>query len=255
MKRSSCLFLGALIASCFGCGGGDGSSAYASTPSMQQQRAVLVETYGDSTTDGMTVINGVAVKNPNNQIAILQTLLQQRFGKAVTVSNHGVSGTEASQLLNGTDGRHPTWTKQMAQSKADVVLIEFGLNDTFFFGNPRAGVESESPDRFEQIVAELVAGARAAGKKVVLIEPGPSCNPNRQATLPYYVMRVDNVAKNLDVPLVQHYWPIVARPDWQALLSDCTHPTTELYSMHARATFDVIAPIVMDLMNPTARKQ
>ena len=246
--------LSALILSCAACGGGDGSSAYAATPATQEQKPVSVESYGDSTTDGMTVVNGVATKNPNNQVATLQTLLQQRFGKFVTVSNHGVSGTEASQLLNGTDGRHPAWEKQMAQSKANIITIEFGLNDTFFFGNPRADVESESPERFEQVITELVTMARAAGKLVVLIEPGPSCNPNRQATLPYYVMRVDNVAKTLGVPLVPHYWPIIAKPNWQALLSDCTHPTTELYSIHAKSTFDVIEPIVADLIKSAAHK-
>lgn len=247
--------LSALLLSCAACGGGgDGSSAYASTPVAQEQKPVLIEAYGDSTTEGYTVENGVSGINPKNKIAVLQDLLQQRFGNSVTVSNQGVGGTEASQLLNGTDGRHPAWEKQMAQSKANIITIEFGLNDTFFFGNPREGVESESPDRFEQIITELVTRARAAGKLVVLIEPGPSCNPNRQAALPYYVMRVDNVAKTLGVPLVPHYWPIIAKPNWQALLSDCTHPTTELYSIQAKSTFDVIEPIVADLINPAAHK-
>ncbi|MBU9496278.1 SGNH/GDSL hydrolase family protein [Burkholderia multivorans] len=247
-------FLGMFVMACSGCGGGGGDGTPATTQTAATPKPVLIEAYGDSTTEGYSVMNGVSGINPQNQIVVLQQLLRDRFGSNVSVANNGVGGTEASQLLNGTDGTHAPWAQVMAQSKAQIVTIEFGLNDTFFFSQPRAGVESESPDQFEEILTELVNVARAAGKQVVLIEPGPSCNPYRQPTLSYYVMRVDNVAKTLGVPLVPHYWPIIAKPNWQELLSDCTHPTTELYSIQAKSTFDVIEPIVADLINPAAHK-
>ncbi len=247
-------FLGMFVMACSGCGGG-GDGTAATTQAAATPKPVLIEAYGDSTTEGYSVVNGVSGINPQNQIVVLQQLLRDRFGSNVSVANNGVGGTEASQLLNGTDGTHAPWAQVMAQSKAQIVTIEFGLNDTFFFSQPRAGVESESPDQFEEILTELVNVARAAGKQVVLIEPGPSCNPYRQPTLSYYVMRVDNVAHQLGVPLVQHYWPTIAQSDWQSLLSDCTHPTTQLYASYAESSFAVIAPLVAQLANSPAQSQ
>lgn len=243
-------FLCALVFASTGCGPGDDeTTGAAERPISGSSAAVLIEAYGDSTTEGYTVTDGIGKINPENQIVVLQDMLRQRFGPSVTVNNEGVGSTQASQLLNGTDGRHPIWAQQMAQSKADIIMIEYGLNDTYFFANPRDGLESESPDRFEKILVELVTTAKNTGKQVVLVEPGPSCNPFREPTLAYYVMRIDRVAKQLDVPLVQHYWPTIERPDWQSLLSDCTHPTTQLYAAHAKSSYAVVAPIVEKLMH------
>ncbi|MDI9690439.1 SGNH/GDSL hydrolase family protein, partial [Burkholderia cenocepacia] len=69
---------------------------------------MLIESYGDSTTQGWQVVNGTGQVTPNSAPVVLQKLLQDRFGTTVTVSNNGVGSTEASQLLNGTDGVHPT---------------------------------------------------------------------------------------------------------------------------------------------------
>ncbi len=241
---------GMFVMACSGCGGGgDGSPPSAEAAIQRPAKAVLIEAYGDSTTVGYTVTNGVSEINSQNQIAVLQQLLTARFGAAVTVSNQGVGSTEASQLLNGTDGVHLPWAQQMAQSKADIVTIEYGLNDAYDYIVPADGIEQESPQRFGEILSELVRIAQSAGKQVILIEPTPSCHPVRLDRLQYYVMQVDAVAQQMKVPLVSHYWPIASMPNWQSLLSDCTHPTTQLYAINAQATFDVIAPLIANHIN------
>lgn len=240
--------VGAIVVICSGCGGGGGDGS-AAQPAAQAQKQVLIEADGDSTTVGYTVTNGVSGINPQNQVAVLQQLLRGRFGSTVTVSNQGVGNMEASQFLNGTDGRHPAWATQMAQSKANIVTIEFGLNEPYYVVNPTPGVESETPERFAQILTDMVSTARAAGKQVVLIEPNPSCEASRQPTEAYYVMQIDAVAKQMSVPLVSHYWTTLATPNWQSLLSDCVHPTTELYAIEAQETFKVLEPIVSSMVN------
>ncbi|MFP3548344.1 hypothetical protein SB748_33720, partial [Rhizobium sp. SIMBA_035] len=76
----------------------------------------------------------------NSVPALLQSALQARFGSTVIVSNQGVSSTEASQLLNGADGVHPSWANQMAASKAQIVTINMTLNSPYFAANQTPGV-------------------------------------------------------------------------------------------------------------------
>jgi lysophospholipase L1-like esterase len=248
MRGIAASLLGVLVMACSGCGGGGGSDA-PSQATKKPSGPVLIESYGDSTTEGYTT--GIYGVNPDNQVAVLQRLLQAKYGSTVTVSNQGVGGMESSQLLNGTDGRHPTWAQQMAQSKAQIITIEFGLgdNDNFTRPDPLPDRERSSPQRYAQILTELVTTARAAGKQVVLIESNPSCTVYREQNQGYYAMQVDEVAKQLGVPVVSHYWSIVAMPNWQSLLSEgCVHPSTELYAMEAKLTFDVVSPIVADAL-------
>ncbi|KVU58814.1 SGNH/GDSL hydrolase family protein [Burkholderia cepacia] len=249
VKASLCVFLGMLVVSFSGCGGGDGSSAYASTPATQRQQAVLVEAYGDSTTLGAQTIDGVLTTTQNSEPTQLQALLQQRFGTSVTVKNEGVGGTQAFQLLSGTDGKHPEWKVQMEQSKAQVVLLNFALNDFYYWKAPQPGVYEASPSEYAKILGYLIQTARDAGKIVVLQEPNPTCKQPDPGTIIQYVEALRSEAALQNAPLVAQFEFDQTVPDWQSMLTDCAHPNDQLYGIKAKQTFTVIEPIVKSIID------
>ena len=229
------LLLAGVVASPFAC-------------AQTQTRQIIIEMYGDSTVQGYSVPNGQSMITVKNEPTLVQSYFDRDFGQgAVRVTNEGVGSTEASQLLNGTDGVHTTWDALMAKSTADIITINHALGDTYNFANPTPGIPTESPPQYHQIMASLVQIAKAHGKTVVLIEPNPSCNPYRQPTLHFYVTHMDQVAQENNVALVENYWSQSAMPNWQSLLSDCTHPLDALYTIKAQNSYDVLSQIVADI--------
>ena len=243
---ASCV--GSFVLSLCACGGGGGSPAEA--PAVQQPvvKSVLIEAYGDSTTQGFQTVNGAGVLTPNSEPAALQKLLQAQFGPSVTVSNQGVSGTEASQLLNGTDGVHGSWLNQMASSKADIVTINFELNDAFFSKVPTPGAIPESPSDYASYMTQLVQVAKAAGKHVILFEPNPTIEPLRVSLAPSYLVALQSVADAQNVPLVPEYDAILSTPNWQSMLTDEVHPNDALYAIKAQLEFPTISTVVASLL-------
>lgn len=209
---------------------------------------VLVEEYGDSTTQGWQVAAGGGYVTPNNEPAYLQQKLRTSLGSSVIVSNQGVGGSEASQLWDGTDGRHPPWPQQMARSHAEVVTLNFGLNDAYWSVVGKHGTRVESPEVFAAYMTKLVKTAQEFGKQVVIYEPNPTTEPIRAARMDRYVSALREVAARLNTPLVKNYSEILAMPRWPALLSDGVHPSDQLYSIKAGASYAVVAPIVAGIM-------
>lgn len=186
--------------------------------------STVIEMYGDSTTQG----NGA----PRNQSepAWLQTMVPAD----VLVVNEGVSGTTATQLLEGNDGVHRPFAEVMASSPAQIVTIQYGLNDAVH----------STPEQFSRSLAALVTIAAGAGKHVVLQEPNDSCLPDR-ASLPVYVAVVRKVAEEKAVPLVRQYGTYA---QWREHLPDCLHPDGAYYRVKAQATFNTI-----DALLPSSR--
>jgi lysophospholipase L1-like esterase len=192
--------------------------------------ATVIEMYGDSTTQG----NGA----PRNQSepAWLQTMVPTD----VLVVNEGVSGTTATQLLQGKDGTHPPFAQVMANSPAQIVTIEYGLNDAVL----------STPEQFASSLTALVSIAAGAGKQVVLQEPNESCLANR-ASLPVYVEVVRKVAKEKAVPLVRQYGTYA---EWREHLPDCLHPDGAYYRVKAQAAFNTLSVLLRSpRLDPASR--
>ena len=205
---------------------------------------VLIEAYGDSTTEGWQVINGASVISPNSETKVLERMLQQKYGAGVRIANHGVGGTQASQLLYGSDGRHPVWDDQMRASLAKIVTINMSLNDAYFQSVPTAGNLAESPQAYAEILKQLIFSARKYGKEVVLYEPNPVCKEPRQSKLQYYVAHMNIVATATSTPIVAHYYGLQNVAGWQNMLSDCVHPLDSMYQLKAEREFPVITAII-----------
>lgn len=153
------------------------------------------------------------------------------------MSNQGVAGTILANLITGTDGKHLPWQQQMASSKAQVVVLNHGLNDA------KNGI-GESTEEYRVLLGQFVTMARWSGKIPVFDEPNPSCDPLR-AKLPEYVAVMQDVAKSMQVPIALQYAPISAMPNWQSYVAKgCVHPNTALYAIKAERLMAVMGPVV-----------
>jgi lysophospholipase L1-like esterase len=235
------------------CGGGGGGSSATTQNQIQQPtlatpNTIIIEEYGDSTTAGLQIFNGVMSYTPNSEPVVLQRLLQQQFGSNVTLSNLGVSGTQASNLLDGSHGFALPWDQQMAASKAGIVTINFARNDAEYCGVPTAGMTCVPPEQYRQILTRLVQIARAHGKQVVLYEPDPVAYSDGNAAIALYLTQLKSVAAEQQVPVVFAWEYAQGLPNYGSLLSDGVHPTDALYAHNAQWEAQVLAPIVQTLM-------
>ena len=223
------------------------ASALAAPSIDQTTRQLVIEEYGDSTTVGYTATKNGTIIAAMNQPNTLQRLLRDEFGESIVVRNEGVGGIQSSDALHGTDGIHQDWESVMRTSHAQIVTLNFGLNDAFFFSQPSQGKASVTPAQYQAVMRRLVSIAREHGKTVVLYEPNPSCHPAREEPLKYYVTHLEQLATEMSVPLVAQYWGFVAAPDWRTQLSDCTHPTPALYATKGQNAYRVLRAIVAQM--------
>lgn len=191
--------------------------------------SVIVDYYGDSTAYGTNGGAGDArVANP------VPAQLAAAY-PGMVVRNEGVPSTDTTMLRNGTDGVHPVWTTQMANSTATHVLCNHGINDWV-----DANVLTEN-------LVALIAGARAAGKVMVLVTPNPTFLELAGGTGDEFVDARAQIIRNvafansvdlIDVnQMVLDY--LVATPMTRAEFTpDGIHP--------AQAGYDVIADYVIE---------
>jgi lysophospholipase L1-like esterase len=183
---------------------------------------------------GVCQAPGYAQANPTVE-QTLQAQLQAKYGAAVTVTNHGVAGNTIPAALAG-DGVNLPWSQQMAQSKARIVVFNFGINDS----NVTSG---ESVAQFQANVSQLIQIAKAAGKTVVVETANPVNDPTR-AALPDYVAAGIAAARTWDVNVIDEFGYLVTQPTWPSMLSDNVHPTQAGYNLKARVEFTALDPIV-----------
>ena len=218
--------------------------AHASGPASQ----VLVDAYGDSTTLGITCSEGHCGPQPQNAVSYLQDELQARYGQKVRVTNYGVGGTMASQLRDGTGNRRagPTaglpWQERLAASSAQIVLINYGINEV---------MQNQTPELFYAAETTLVKTARALGKEPVLQTSNPMPDNHLNARLAAMVAMTRRVAAEQQVPLVDQFAYVSNLPDWKTLMSDGAHPKPGLYRLKAEQDFQVVDPLVRRLLDGT----
>lgn len=246
----TCIFL----AACGGQGSPE-SSTQASSSNAQTSAStsngeapdgkLLIEEYGDSVTAGEVQSGEQGLEAGKSGSVLLQDALNQALGKdLVTVSNEGVRDSEASDLLNGTDGKHPAWQGLMNSSKAKIITLNFAVSDAYYLVHPVAGKESETPQRFREVMDKLVSIAKASGKDVVVYEPNPACDKDRGDSVQYYATQLDDLAQKSSVPMVGLYWDTLKMRDWQSMLQDCVYPKQGLYQLRADRAYSVLLPLV-----------
>ncbi|RKE35954.1 lysophospholipase L1-like esterase [Paraburkholderia sp. BL23I1N1] len=218
--------------------------ARAGSPAAQVQ----VDAYGDSTTLGITCSGGHCGPQAQNAVAYLQDELQARHGDRVHVTNYGVGGTMASQLRDGIGSRHAgataglPWQERLAASSAQIVLINYGINEV---------MQNQTPEQFYAAETALVKTARALGKEPVLQTSNPMPDNRLNARLAAMVAMTRRVAAEQQVPLVDQFAYVSKLPDWKTLMSDGAHPKPDLYRLKAEQDFQVVDPLVRRLLDGT----
>lgn len=222
--------------------------------------SVTIAFYGDSTTYGAQTNNGQPAQTPLNEPAVVQSMLQMYFGPGRVVAlNHGVGGTQASQLLYGTDGRHKAFDAEMAASPADIVVFNFALNDFYYNAAPQPGYIREGVDDYWFYMAELCQIARDHGKICVFQEPNPvlgvgqTWKPQYNPSIYSYVYVLRQVAQQMNAPIVHQFDTYQRLPQWDTawLSDDHTHPTDAGYAFKAANTAAVLRPLVAKILGVT----
>ncbi|WP_341312166.1 SGNH/GDSL hydrolase family protein [Paraburkholderia sp. IMGN_8] len=218
-----------------------------STGATQTRQAqVLIEAYGDSTTLGISCSGGHCGPQAQNAVMYLQDALQATHGERVQVANYGVGGTMATQLRDGAQrGRTATlpWQERLAASRAQIVLINYGINEV---------MRNQTPEQFYEAETTLVKTARALGKLPVLQTSNPMPDNRLNARLAAMVAMTRRVAAEQQVPLVDQFAYISGLPDWKTLMSDGAHPKPDLYRLKAEQDFRVVDPLVRRLLDGTS---
>jgi len=224
-----------------GCGGGGDPAPLAAAtvaPSVAQPQTVLIEAYGDSTMWGFD--SSIGEQTPQNVPTITQKNLRGIYGTVVTIANEGVGATTLGYLMGGTDGHHLPWEQQMANSKANIVLVNHGINDSLV--GP-----GETPDGYRALLVRFVTVARASGKTPVFDEPNPTCDTLHD-TLPDYVAVMRDVGQKMGVTVIPQFDYIKSLPGWQGYLKDCIHPNAALYEIEAQRVSLALKPFVANLL-------
>ena len=217
----------ALLALLTACGGG-GSDAPTAAPQQAciPQAQVRVQLFGDSTQEGWD--GGTRQAAVYTPAVALQLALDARYGRGKTlVTSRARSGTTAFELVNGTDGTNQPWPRSV---DADIVVVNHGINDATHYGG----------SMLPQYRAALEQLAKAPA--VVVFE-----TPNivKGWDLAPYAQTMRDVAAAHRLAVADTYKFTSELPDWQILIPDWAHPSSELYKRIAeQVLYPTITPIV-----------
>ncbi|MHB1057089.1 MAG: SGNH/GDSL hydrolase family protein [Rhodanobacter sp.] len=207
-------------------------------PVLKPRQAVSIAMYGDSTMLGTTKQTGVYAVTPRNAVSQLGAMLTAG-GYKVKVSNHGVNMIITDDLLNGTRGVARAWVAEMKSNKADIVVINTGLNDAALI---RTGWDSVA-----HVKARMTTLARIAlshGKAVFIETPNPCSDDVTDALVAQLASAAaEIVEENAGTHLIDQYHAIKrGMPDWESHLPDGLHPDDTLYTFKAVVEAQALIP-------------
>lgn len=191
-------------------------------------QALVIDYYGDSTIWGYESGTGERVTTPAPAAFAAALANPSRY----TVRNEGVNRTDACQLLNGTDGRHPAWDTQMASSNANVVIINHAINH----------LGRHSITDYQSCLKSLAVIAKKHNKKVVFETP----NPIFYEGLSEWANAMKAVAVQQSVPVIDQYSYLIGYLNGQSPLTICPdelHPTADVYIMKGNYAAKIFAAL------------
>jgi len=193
-------------------------TAALSVPHCYGATTQVIEYYGDSTIWGYKSGTGGRVSKPAP--TVFADMLQPR--STFDVRNEGVNGTTACELLNGTDGSHAAWPRQMQASSAKYVIVNFGINDQW----------KDDVNTYSSCLRSLARVAREHGKQMIFETPNPTRDSGSDG-LDIYVKAMRKVAAEEGLPLIDQYHYLTEqlggrRPE--VFCPDGLHPSEAIYA-------------------------
>lgn len=198
---------------------------------------LLIEMYGDSTTYGSELLpNGQWVQSASNVPAVLQS----KYPTGVTVVNCGIPGVTMPQMVQGAAPATKTWDATMRDSQANVVTLNFGINDAY------QGWEDDT--NIVYYINQLISIAQAHGKVVVVETSNPIYNSSyaRLSQISYLIRSVTN-QRSL-VLADHHLWIQTGLPNWPDFLPDGVHPNAALYTYKANNLYTIMNPLIQSML-------
>ena len=208
----------------------------------EEGSAFSIITLGDSITKG--VRSGVTAEQ--TFASLLEQTLKQNALK-VTVKNVGIGGERTDQALLRLD-------RDVISAKPRLVTIMYGTNDGYVDKGKTAC--RITADAYEANLREIVKRLQAAQiQPVLMTEPmfgeanvknglGEDCN----IRLALYMERCRTVAKDMSVPLVDHFshWGAMQKRKvkLQAWTTDGCHPNPAGHAEMAHRIAQLVLPIV-----------
>lgn len=188
-----------------------------------------IEFHGDSTQLGMTVWGATNHQNTHTPAKLVGQIL------GVETVNLGVGGSTLQQALTtGLYAGGRTFAQHIAQSNAQIIVANWGINDAYIPGVTPANQEA----RWQE-VSDICA---AAGKVFVLETPNP-IGTAHNAILSGLVASSKTItgARFVDVHGAITQW----YPQWDAHLdTPKIHPNGIMYAWIGTMVADALAPLV-----------
>jgi lysophospholipase L1-like esterase len=203
---------------------------------------VKIVMLGDSITKG--VRKGVAAEE--TFAALVQAALRKQ-GIPAEVSNVGIGGERTDQALSRLD-------RDVIAKEPQIVTIMYGTNDSYVDQGKSESrlTEHEYRDNLVQLVERL---RRSGIRPVLMTAPrwsaaakGNAVGEHPNQRLERYVQRCRDVAKELDLPLIDHFahWTEKEQMGQElgAWTTDTCHPNPLGHAELARRILPVVAEIL-----------
>jgi lysophospholipase L1-like esterase len=214
--------------------------AASAAPAALKTVHILFE--GDSTMYGSDVMS---CHNPNcqnydNEPDVTASLLNDKNGLgpgSVAILNAAVPSTFLAQMLPGNNAQYPySFIAVLENVPSKIVVSNHAINDS----------STETPEQYASYLNQYIDDVLAAGKIPVLDEPNPVCD-NKRPKLDQYVSILRTVAAQRNILLIPQYDSFKAIPNWETLLPDCVHPSTNGYAVKARNTAQALIPLIQKI--------
>ncbi len=144
--------------------------------------------------------------------------LQDKLGDAYNVQNFGAGGSTAMLQTNKPYLERPEYLRAKA-FRADIVIIMLGTNDAIPWYNAQM---NHFIDDYKKIISTL----GTEHTKFWLVRPPPiyndSLGPNSAILVEQVIPRIEQVANELDLPIIDVYSALLNHPDY--FLEDGVHP-------------------------------
>lgn len=193
---------------------------------MSSGEALKITAFGDSLTYGWMVNKGY----PDYLAELISSIYPE---SRVKILNRGVPGDTA---LDGFS----RIKRDVSRDRADLVLVQFGLNDAY---------TGFSPDEFEANMERIINELKYSfNPEIALLTSVYIKMPEYRDVLQYYD-RVLMLAEKYSLPVAQvhKYWEakVAGGVDFYKLVQgDGVHPTEEGYRLFAEGVMELFIPAV-----------